>query len=568
MAISDNYAPIKQLGNGSTTIFTGSWKVFNASYMRVYLEDNTTNVQTLQVLGVDYTLTFNEAGFTVTMIVAPPSTKSIIMAREIPLNQTEPYKTAKGFQGETLENSLDKAVAISQNLEDDIGRSLKFPLASGFTDFPLPVPAANRALKFNSDATALINTTYDPDTAGDLSGAAAAAIAAADAANASAIAAANNAASAGAAYGVVTGTANALVLTTGGSVTLATGKRVTGFFAANNTTAVTLNVDGTGDKAFEKHNGVALALGDCLTGAVFEAEYNGTKWLMISTPALTNIEHGGSGAKTVAGARSNFQIGKRAPTTAIATTVQLGSLDGDVVLFTAGTGTLNSFGTTGAVDGMTKFLEFPAGVTLTASATLVLNNNGASYTTAAGDIAIATYNATGTLWNLAIIKADGKALVSNSYILATAQNTTSGTFKDFTGIPSTVNRIRFSFSNVSTNGSSQVVVRLGDSGGIENTGYRHSATLVSSGVASAFFTSGFAIYDNGANAGSTRQGSLDLDRVSGNLWVCKGISGVGSAATVYFAGDKTLSDVLTQIRITTENGTDTFDLGSVNISYE
>jgi hypothetical protein len=36
----------------------------------------------------------------------------------------------------------------------------------------------------------------------------------------------------------------------------------------------------------------------------------------------------------------------------------------------------------------------------------------------------------------------------------------------------------------------------------------------------------------------------------------------------YCAGTKTLSDTLTQIRITTVNGTDTFDAGSVNIIYE
>jgi hypothetical protein len=33
-------------------------------------------------------------------------------------------------------------------------------------------------------------------------------------------------------------------------------------------------------------------------------------------------------------------------------------------------------------------------------------------------------------------------------------------------------------------------------------------------------------------------------------------------------GNKTLSDALTQLRITTVNGTDTFDAGSVNIMYE
>jgi len=38
--------------------------------------------------------------------------------------------------------------------------------------------------------------------------------------------------------------------------------------------------------------------------------------------------------------------------------------------------------------------------------------------------------------------------------------------------------------------------------------------------------------------------------------------------TGYGAGTKTISGVLDRIRLTTVNGTDTFDAGSVNILYE
>jgi hypothetical protein len=34
------------------------------------------------------------------------------------------------------------------------------------------------------------------------------------------------------------------------------------------------------------------------------------------------------------------------------------------------------------------------------------------------------------------------------------------------------------------------------------------------------------------------------------------------------AGTKTLSDTLDRVRITTVNGTDTFDAGTINIMYE
>ena len=63
------------------------------------------------------------------------------------------------------------------------------------------------------------------------------------------------------------------------------------------------------------------------------------------------------------------------------------------------------------------------------------------------------------------------AKLSQPLTLATAQNSTSGTSIDFTSIPSWVKRITVMFSSVSTSGSSNPLIQIGDSGGIENTGY-------------------------------------------------------------------------------------------------
>jgi hypothetical protein len=57
--------------------------------------------------------------------------------------------------------------------------------------------------------------------------------------------------------------------------------------------------------------------------------------------------------------------------------------------------------------------------------------------------------------------------------------------------------------------------------------------------------------------------------ISGNAWVCSGVLfAAPNQALGVQAGNKTLSDTLTQVRITTVNGTDTFDAGSINILYE
>jgi hypothetical protein len=73
---------------------------------------------------------------------------------------------------------------------------------------------------------------------------------------------------------------------------------------------------------------------------------------------------------------------------------------------------------------------------------------------------------------------------------------------------------------------------------------------------------------NGSLAAHIRSGNIVLTTIGSNIWVASGVIKSSTAQTVILAGDKTLSDVLTQVRITTVNGTDTFDAGTVNILYE
>lgn len=151
----------------------------------------------------------------------------------------------------------------------------------------------------------------------------------------------------------------------------------------------------------------------------------------------------------------------------------------------------------------------------------------------------------------------------------TAQNSTSGTSIDFTSIPSWVKRITVMFNAVSTSGTSNVQVRLGDSGGIEATGYTGivSEVQVGGGVNATTWTGTGAEVTRATPAASAFNGQVVISLISGNIWVFAGVVGYPSS-NYQSTGNKTLSDTLTQIRITTVNGTDTFDAGSINILYE
>jgi hypothetical protein len=154
--------------------------------------------------------------------------------------------------------------------------------------------------------------------------------------------------------------------------------------------------------------------------------------------------------------------------------------------------------------------------------------------------------------------------------LATAQNSTSGTSIDFTSIPSWVKKITVMFDGVSTSGTSPVRIQLGDSGGIENTGYAGSSDFILTGANVSTFSAGFDISDNHA-AANTLCGSTAISLLNGstNTWAANWIYGLSNTAGLYLgAGTKSLSATLDRVRITTVNGTDTFDAGSINLLLE
>lgn len=156
MTISDNYQPDVTIGNGATTVFTGSWSPLVSTNMRVALELISTGVQTLQVLGVDYTLTFSSSGYSVTMTTAPSSLYNVVRYRDVAIDQNSPYSTSQGFQGLTIEQSFDKLTAIAQDQQDVVNRALSLPVGSS-ADSALPPPEANKLIGWNAGANGLEN---------------------------------------------------------------------------------------------------------------------------------------------------------------------------------------------------------------------------------------------------------------------------------------------------------------------------------------------------------------------------------------------------------------------------
>lgn len=146
--------------------------------------------------------------------------------------------------------------------------------------------------------------------------------------------------------------------------------------------------------------------------------------------------------------------------------------------------------------------------------------------------------------------------------------TASGTSIDFTGIPSWVKRITVMFNGVSTNGSSPVIIQLG-SGTIQTTGYASSSCLSINAGTGLGTSSNIGMATAAGAPISNRILTASIYSYSSNIYICS-MSGayVDASNGMSGGGIVTLSGVLDRIRITTVNGTDTFDAGTINIMYE
>lgn len=416
-------------------------------------------------------------------------------------------------------------------------------------------------------------------------------------------------------YAVDTGGVNAYAITISGQTTTYAAGIAFQFKAANtNTGASTLNVNGQGAQTIVRTDGSALVAGDITAGAIVSVMFDGTNFQLMNdaggkSETISNLTVTGTATIATANIASfspsitNNQLANSNVTIGNAT-VSLGGTATTVGNLTLQNATISSVSTpiTAAQGGTGQTSLTAENVLLgngTASVKLVapgttgnvLTSNGTTWVSQASissmvypgaGIAVSTGSAwttsktspTGTIVGTSdsqtlTNKTLGSGLVMNASAITseTSQNSTSGTSIDFTGIPSWVKRITVMFNGVSTNGTSIVQIQIG-SGSFTTSGYTSIYSLTGSATANGSSTTGFIVSGNSGGT-DTRIGNIVLCLQSGNTWVVNGVVCTGVANNVTMtAGLLALSGTLDRLRVTTINGTDTFDAGSINILYE
>ena len=183
---------------------------------------------------------------------------------------------------------------------------------------------------------------------------------------------------------------------------------------------------------------------------------------------------------------------------------------------------------------------------------------------------------TGTRWanfyTDAIIATDsislaGVALRTSVEVAQVA--TTSGLEAAFTSIPSWVTKIYVRLTTISTNGSDAIKIQLGEvSGGYATSGYVTFVTSMTEpdDVIVNKDTTGFPL-DTDFGAGRELTGNATFVKVGTNYWVAQGHIGKDNTRSSVFHGEIELAGALDRLRLYAD-GTNAFDLGSIQIRYE
>lgn len=270
-------------------------------------------------------------------------------------------------------------------------------------------------------------------------------------------------------------------------------------------------------------------------------------------------------------------------------TIQINKLGG-AVLFGNGTA-LSSFEvdcTSFILNGNTlaaTFIEIDAvcdgstadsGITVASGDLLPINDAGTMKQTDVDDVDTYFSQTTKTLTNKTIAAptitgtptVDGDDL--HPLVSGTFTATTSGTSHSYTSIPSWVTKITLSISDVSMGTAGDIGIQIGDSGGLENSGYEGDVIKLDASSNTVTANSSEFIIADHASAGNASSGVFVLTLIdAANFeWCLSGNStstGTTGSTMQVCAGRKALSAALDRVALVSAA---TFDAGKVNILYE
>ena len=151
MTISSTTVKNSYNGDGSTTTFSYTFKIFADSDLQVIIRNNTTATETVKTLTTHYTVTGagSASGGSVIFTAGniPASGETVVLRRAVPQTQAIDYIANDPFPAESHEEGLDRAMMTLQQLQEEVTRSIKLSRTNTMTSTEFTVGSADRAGK-------------------------------------------------------------------------------------------------------------------------------------------------------------------------------------------------------------------------------------------------------------------------------------------------------------------------------------------------------------------------------------------------------------------------------------
>ena len=167
MTVSSTTTKVSYSGDGSTTVFAYTFKIFDDDDITVILRNDTTGAETVQTKTTHYSVSGvgNTNGGNITFSTAPTSGQTVVLRRESAQTQTTDYVANDPFPAATHEDALDKLTFIVQEQQETLDRAIKVSRTNTITSSEFTVGASARANKiFAFDSSGDLSVTQEIGT--------------------------------------------------------------------------------------------------------------------------------------------------------------------------------------------------------------------------------------------------------------------------------------------------------------------------------------------------------------------------------------------------------------------
>jgi hypothetical protein len=166
MTISSTTVRNSYSGNGSTTVFAYTFKILDDDEIQVIIR-SSTGTETTKTKTTHYTVSGvgSSGGGNITFLTAPGATETVVLKRNTIKTQETDYVANDPFPANSHEEALDRVTMIAQEIQEELGRSIKLSKTNTMTSTEFTVGAADRANKILAfDSNGEISVTQELGT--------------------------------------------------------------------------------------------------------------------------------------------------------------------------------------------------------------------------------------------------------------------------------------------------------------------------------------------------------------------------------------------------------------------